>query len=106
MEIQERSVIEEIPAGIYAGWSKIAGKEDVYKTVLSIGWYDCLAKFEYHAAFCALCLTLNKNRNPFFKDVKQKTVVGVSIFLHYVAMNLITLLKLLVNAGTLSYPQI
>ena len=40
MEIKERAIIEGIPAGIYAGWSQIAGKEDVYKTVLSIGWYD------------------------------------------------------------------
>jgi len=52
MEIKDRSIIEHTPAGIYAGWARIEGKPDVYKTVLSIGW------------------------NPFFKDIKEKIVVG------------------------------
>ena len=40
MEIKDRSIIEHTPAGIYAGWARIEGKPDVYKTVLSIGWFE------------------------------------------------------------------
>merc|ERR1712032_803646 len=59
MEIKDRSIIEHTPAGIYAGWARIEGKPDVYKTVLSIGW------------------------NPFFKDIKEKDFDSLGTYIFF-----------------------